>query len=125
MPPRSRARQQIAEDLKWLYSDVRGRRILWRLWQSTGVFGPPVVDNAMQAFAEGRRSVGLEYWQGIVTQSPTAAAMALTENTGSAVDGGRKRDTDTSRERRELLERWADVAGAGDQPGDGPADTPA
>ena len=111
-------RELIAADLAWLMADPRGRRILWRLWQSTGVFGPAVTDPAHQAFAEGRRSVGLEYWQHVVSASPPAAASALTENAGSSADGRKRRDTPERDGTGDgTAERWRDVIGAdGDDP---------
>jgi hypothetical protein len=120
--PPTTASGRILADLEWLVSDPRGRRILWRLWQSTGVFGPAVVDNSLQAYAEGRRSVGLEYWQGVVTLSPTAASLALQENCVSEVHGRRRRaeQPDPSDERAER-ERWDDIVGDGEpDPEDGP-----
>jgi hypothetical protein len=123
--PSTTASGRILADLEWLASDPRGRRILWRLWQSTGVFGPAVSDPALQAFAEGRRSVGLEYWQGVVTLSSTAASLALTENSVSESNGRRRRaeQPDPLDERTER--DWDIIAGPGrddPEPGSGAAE---
>jgi hypothetical protein len=128
-PPRRRhpAAERIVSDLEWLAADPRGRRILWRLWLSTGVFGPAVSDGSLLAFSEGRRSVGLEYWTALVTLSPTVASLALTENSASEGDGRRRqRDDDPGPDgerRSELVERWADIAGSGPGPEPGPGST--
>lgn len=52
-------RDQEADDLKWLMGSRRGRRILWRLLEQSGVFRLSFNTNAMQmAFAEGNRNFG-------------------------------------------------------------------
>lgn len=46
-------------DLKWLVSTKRGRRIVWRLLEQSGVFRLSFSTNAMQmAFNEGSRNSG-------------------------------------------------------------------
>jgi hypothetical protein len=46
-------------DLKWLMSNKRGRRIVWRLLDQAGVFRLSFNTNSMQmAFAEGNRNFG-------------------------------------------------------------------
>lgn len=46
-------------DLKWLMGSKRGRRVVWRLLDQTGVFRLSFNTNAMQmAFAEGNRNFG-------------------------------------------------------------------
>lgn len=46
-------------DLKWLLDSRRGRRIVWRLLEQSGVFRMTFNTNAMQmAFAEGNRNAG-------------------------------------------------------------------
>jgi hypothetical protein len=46
-------------DLKWLMSSKRGRRIVWRLLEQSGVFRLSFNTNAMQmAFNEGNRNFG-------------------------------------------------------------------
>lgn len=49
-----------SEDLKWLMSSRRGRRIVWSLLERAGVWRLSFSTNAMQtAFNEGRRNEGL------------------------------------------------------------------
>lgn len=46
-------------DIKWLMSNKRGRRIIWRLLDQSGVFRLSFNTNAMQmAFSEGNRNYG-------------------------------------------------------------------
>lgn len=46
-------------DLKWLMGSKRGRRIVWRLLDQSGVFRLSFNTNAMQmSFAEGNRNFG-------------------------------------------------------------------
>lgn len=54
------AQDNEGEDLKWLMSGKRGRKIIWRLLDRAGVFRLSFNTNAMQmAFAEGNRNEGL------------------------------------------------------------------
>ena len=53
------AKETEESDLKWLMSNKRGRRIIWRLLDHSGVFRLSFNTNAMQmAFAEGNRNYG-------------------------------------------------------------------
>lgn len=53
------AREREAGDLKWLMGSKRGRRIVWRILDQSGVFRLSFNPNAMQmAFAEGNRNFG-------------------------------------------------------------------
>ncbi|WP_443696441.1 Bbp19 family protein [Pseudomonas sp.] len=49
-----------AEDIKWLLSSKRGRRIVFRLLQDAGVYRSSFNTNALQmSFNEGNRNAGL------------------------------------------------------------------
>jgi hypothetical protein len=51
--------QQEIADVKWLMSNRRGRRMVWRQLEQAGVFRLTFNTNAMQmAFNEGMRSAG-------------------------------------------------------------------
>lgn len=53
------ARENEEADVKWLMGSKRGRRILWRLMDQSGVFRLSFNTNAMQmAFNEGHRNFG-------------------------------------------------------------------
>jgi len=50
------ARENEEADLKWLMGSKRGRRVVWRLLDQSGVFRLSFNTNSMQmAFAEGNR----------------------------------------------------------------------
>lgn len=54
-----RDREDEANDIRWLMGGKRGRRIVWRILEQTGVFRLTFNTNAMQmAFAEGNRNYG-------------------------------------------------------------------
>lgn len=53
------ARQGELDDLKWLMSNRRGRRIVWRLLERTGIFRSSFTGNSETFFREGMRNVGL------------------------------------------------------------------
>jgi hypothetical protein len=53
------ARQVEQEDVKWLMSSKRGRRIVWRLLEQTGIFRSSFTGNSETFFREGMRNVGL------------------------------------------------------------------
>lgn len=51
--------QNEEDDFKWLMASKRGRRIVWRYLEQTGVHQLSFNPNSMQmAFNEGRRSFG-------------------------------------------------------------------
>lgn len=53
------AQENEAADVKWLMSNKRGRRVIWRLLDQSGVFKLSFNTNAMaMAFAEGNRNYG-------------------------------------------------------------------
>lgn len=52
-------RQVEKEDIKWLMSGKRGRRIMWRLLERTGIFRSSFTGNSETYFREGMRNVGL------------------------------------------------------------------
>lgn len=55
------AAQTEADDLRWLMSDKRGRRIAWRLLGESGVYQTSFNSEPLHmAFKEGRRSRGLD-----------------------------------------------------------------
>jgi len=59
------------EDLKWLVSSRRGRRIAWRLLSEAGVFRSSFSQNAMQmAFNEGHRNYGNKLLAAIIALCP-------------------------------------------------------
>lgn len=57
---RHRETRLAAEDFKWLMSDKRGRRIVFRWLERTGVFQSSFTGDAETFFREGQRNVGLQ-----------------------------------------------------------------
>jgi hypothetical protein len=78
-----RARLQAeneAEDFKWLMANKRGRRIIWRLLERTGVFRTSFRLNNEMAFLEGQRNVGLILLDAIHAHCPDAYLTMLKEH---------------------------------------------
>lgn len=55
------ASRQEADDVKWLMSDKRGRRIVWGLLERTGMYRTSFTGNSQTFFNEGQRNIGLAY----------------------------------------------------------------
>lgn len=76
------SRDSEGEDIKWLMSDKRGRRMLWRLMEEAGVFRSSFNTNAMaMAFAEGNRNYGLRILSLIHAICPRQYPVMMKENT--------------------------------------------
>lgn len=67
------------EDLKWLMSDKRGRRVVWRLLDKTGVYRSSFTGNSTTFFNEGARNVGLQLLLEINQFCPDRYAQMVTE----------------------------------------------
>lgn len=67
-----RLEQQSEEsDVKWLMSNKRGRRIIWRLLNQSGVFRLSFnTDSMLMAFAEGNRNFGNRILSLVHSQCP-------------------------------------------------------
>jgi hypothetical protein len=52
-------RDEEAADFKWLMSDARGRRFMWRLLGLTGLYRSSFTGNSTTFYNEGMRNVGL------------------------------------------------------------------
>jgi len=56
-----KAAEREIDDLRWLMSEERGRRIVWRLLERSMIFQPSFSSDALvMSFNEGRRRLGLE-----------------------------------------------------------------
>ena len=76
-----RKAREEAEDFKWLLSSRRGRRIVWRQLERTGVFRSSFNNNSMaMAFAEGQRNYGLKVLAQVHAHKPEAYALMVSEN---------------------------------------------
>lgn len=86
------ARETEEADLKWLMGSRRGRRVVWRLLDQSGVFRLSFNTNAMSmAFAEGNRNFGNRTLAMIHSLCPELYPAMVKENTNdrSADDGSR------------------------------------
>lgn len=82
---RERAREQKRleaeqlDDIRWLMSSRRGRRIMWRILSHCGTFARTLDTNALlMASNEGKRSVGSSLF-GLVMQACPEQYVAMTE----------------------------------------------
>jgi len=68
-------------DFKWIVSNKRGRRFVWRLLEQAGVFRLSFTpgDHSLTAFNEGRRNFGLQVWAMIQEHAPESYALMLSE----------------------------------------------
>lgn len=74
--------QTDADDLKWLMSNKRGRRIVWRQLERAGVYRTPFNTNAMlMAHACGEKNDGLRMLAQLFEVCPERYAEMLTEHT--------------------------------------------
>lgn len=73
------ARQIELEDFKWLMSSKRGRRIVWRWLERTGMFRSSFTGNSETFFREGQRNVGLVLMAQINDAAPDMYPVMLQE----------------------------------------------
>lgn len=87
------AQENEAADVKWLMSNKRGRRVIWRLLDQSGVFKLSFNTNAMaMAFAEGNRNYGNRMLSMIHSLCPELYPQMVKEanqNVRNADDGNR------------------------------------
>lgn len=86
--------QSEEADLKWMMGSKRGRRVIWRLLDQSGVFRLSFNTNAMQmAFAEGNRNFGNRTLSMIHSTCPELYQVMLKEATNDRdIDDGRHND---------------------------------
>jgi hypothetical protein len=82
-------RETEIADVKWLMSSERGRRIIWRLLRTAGVFQLSFDQNAMKmAFNEGQRNFGNQILDIVMKVCPEQfPAMLKEQQDGSRRDG--------------------------------------
>jgi hypothetical protein len=82
---RERARQLrterylASEDIKWLMGTKRGRRIVWRLLERTGVYRSSFTGDNETFFREGERNVGLMLMAQINESCPESYTLMMKE----------------------------------------------
>ena len=72
------------EDFKWLMSDQRGRRFVYRVLEMTGVYRTSFTGNSTTFFNEGMRNVGLMVVNEIHEHCPELYATLIKENSKNA-----------------------------------------
>lgn len=72
-------RRVEADDIKWLMSDKRGRRFVWRLLEKTGIYRTSFTGNSETFFKEGARNVGLQILALIHEHCPDKYTLMVTE----------------------------------------------
>ena len=79
---RQQALRQMTDDLRWLLSDPRGRRLFWGLLDKVcGVFASSFAgDPLATAHGEGRRRVGIELMLRAQREQPRLYALGLAES---------------------------------------------
>jgi hypothetical protein len=73
-------RDQEAADFKWLMSDRRGRRFMWRLLGMTGLYRSSFTGNSATFFNEGQRNIGLMLIAEVNELTPDSYANMLEEH---------------------------------------------
>lgn len=78
-------------DMQWLMGSKRGRRIMWRLLERTGVYRSSFTGNSETFFREGQRNVGLMLMAQVHEVCPDQYAVMLKEqqNVRTNADDGR------------------------------------
>lgn len=69
-------------DLKMVLSTLEGRRFLWRLLSTCGIYRTSFHPSSQIYFNEGVRSVGLNVIADIDRVAPEAMILMMTENSG-------------------------------------------
>ena len=76
-----RLKRECREETAYIVASEVGRRFAWRLLCETGAIATSTASDPSQAaFAEGRRSVGVESLGAVLAENRQALALLLTEN---------------------------------------------
>ena len=94
----AREKARLAEigeinDWKWLMSSVRGRRLVWRLLERTGIYRSSMTGNSFTFFREGERNVARERMrQALAVVREHLPVKPSRETVARAIDPGAWRD---------------------------------
>jgi hypothetical protein len=80
---RKNLRNGQIEDFKWLMSDKRGRRFIWRLLEMTGVYRTSFTGNSTTFFNEGQRNIGLMVVNEVHSNCPELYETLIKENSNN------------------------------------------
>lgn len=81
-------RRTEIDDVKWLMSSKRGRRIMWRMLELSGPFRLSFDSNAMKmAFNEGNRNLGNQLFLEVMTLCPELYPVMVKEQHDGKRDG--------------------------------------
>lgn len=69
-------------DLEWLMATPRGRRIVWRLLEATGLYVSSFTGNSETFFREGKRAIGLEFQGKVAKAAPLSFQTMMQEHFG-------------------------------------------
>lgn len=73
--------QREVDDFKWLMHNERGRRVVWRLLEQSGVYRSSYADNANTTFfREGERNMGLRVLDMIHASAPEKYQQMILEH---------------------------------------------
>lgn len=92
MNEQEKERQRLKKDLEVVMSTPSGRRVIWRLLSIAGTFTRSF-DSSSQyatAFNEGKRSVGLDLYDDIMTYCPERYIQAQNDHNSEIADKARK-----------------------------------
>ena len=94
----ARQRRIEQEDLRWLMSDKRGRRIMHRLLSAAGIYRSSFTGDATLAvFREGERNIGLRFLHDVQETCPERYVTMLQEQQPND-DGNARNRTGRKRE---------------------------
>ena len=72
-------RRRELEDIEWLLSAPRGRRLLWRVFGITGIFRNSLDGSSRTFFNEGMRAIGTTLFRDMMESSPATFATMQAE----------------------------------------------
>jgi hypothetical protein len=87
---------ELSEDLRSVLKSAPGRRVLWKLFEASGLLGLSLVpgDALATAYNEGRRSIGLGLKLALDEASPDGFVNLMDENQRSDYVGRTESDPD-------------------------------
>lgn len=91
--------RRLADALRWLMADPRGRLLMWERLSDAGVFRGSFVDSPERtAFNEGRRALGLRDLGSIMRDCPEQYARMAAEAQAAQPRGGQSTNPPTTGE---------------------------